>query len=99
MKPKWEKWKGEKKADYEKRLAEWQRNLTAMPKTEWLDKITEADEQEAQEAVYQHVTKRACAKCALWVPNTTDNRGQCSLYPTWLITTASHYCGSWRKEI
>ena len=82
MKPKWEKWKGEKKADYLKRLAEW-----------------EGDEQEAQEGVYQHVTKRACAKCALWVPNLNDNRGQCSLNPAWLITAASHYCGSWRKEI
>ena len=84
MKPKWEKWKGEKKADYEKRLAEW-----------------EGDEQEAQESVYQHVTKRACAKCALWVPyaNSSLKEGQCSLGPKWLVTNPEHYCGSWRKEI
>src|SRR5210317_939693 len=45
-------------------------------------------------------TKReACIRCEHWVQNMPkDGRGQCSFYPTWIITTDIHYCGKFKNN-
>ena len=77
-KPKWERWRGEKKSEYEQRLQDWMDDQEATKMTH--------QTQVARVSV-------CCSRCRYWLQFGNANQGECFRFPTKIITTPTHWCG------
>ena len=88
-KPRWEKWKGEKRVDYLKRLKEWEKP----------EKPAIGEAIEVSEDFFKIPIKPACMICHYWVFHAVRNGiGECFRHPKKIITSKTHWCGEFKAK-